>query len=512
MTASAISRLDSVDGVGVSAAGYEFNLASDVWRLDKNTSVNVGKAKALIGNKDVANGYLCTIAFFAENSSTSHAQNINLRMIHFLREVGDSLSESSLINYKARLSKNTMWYLGVVRLFLAKWWELGYYGVSDEVEELLGEWVLPGNQKGDRVKRRDPINGPLTEIELLGFNEAAVAAYEAGDISIATLAIAMFASHTGRRPIQISHLKIKDMQSVPGEFGDEKYLVHVPRAKGREARFRGERKAVEVSKDLWDILQAQSISAVELVEERVGRLSAMERMELPLFPDIPQFSGEWSREMLLQSLQTDCLHLKSAAMTAACKKIVTITEVKSERTGEILNMHVYRLRSLFAMRAARFGYGPEVIAELLDHRDMQNVGVYVYDIPEHATQLDGAIGEQMSKYADAFLGRIVDSESDAKRGVDPASRIRIGRDGVGTCGDCNECGANVPVPCYTCIHFQPWVDGPHEQVLEDLMKSRTQMLKSPKQEFLATVLDRSILAVKRVITLCQQRRKSVTYG
>lgn len=57
----------------------------------------------------------------------------------------------------------------------------------------------------------DPQEGPLTDNELTAFNEGAVRAYEKSLITIAELAMALGTSHTGRRPIQISLLRVVDV-------------------------------------------------------------------------------------------------------------------------------------------------------------------------------------------------------------------------------------------------------------------------------------------------------------
>lgn len=77
---------------------------------------------------------------------------------------------------------------------------------------------------------------------------------------------------------------------------------------------------------------------------------------------------------------------------------------------------------------------------------------------------------------------------------------------MATCGQYGFCGANAPIPCYTCNHFQPWLDGPHEEVLADLLAERDQVFKLTGDSVMAAVNDRSILAVVNVIQRCEARR------
>lgn len=79
----------------------------------------------------------------------------------------------------------------------------------------------------------DPQEGPLTDNELTAFNEGAVRAYEKSLITIAELAMALGTSHTGRRPIQISLLRVVDVLCGKNEKGEPFYVLNVPQAKLR---------------------------------------------------------------------------------------------------------------------------------------------------------------------------------------------------------------------------------------------------------------------------------------
>ena len=69
----------------------------------------------------------------------------------------------------------------------------------------------------------------------------------------------------------------------------------------------------------------------------------------------------------------------------------------------------------------------------------------------------------------AYTGTPVDGEAKAVRGLDPTSRVGTRETQVGTCGSAGFCGAQA-YACYTCCHFQPWLDAPHHNVLKWLVK------------------------------------------
>ena len=96
------------------------------------------------------------------------------------------------------------------------------------------------------------------------------------------------------------------------------------------------------------------------------------------------------------------------------------------------------------------GYGELVIAELLDHTDTQNVGVYVQATPEIVERIDRAMALHLAPLAQAFAGVIIRNESDARRKGDPASRICDPRfepsmKPMGNCGQHGFCGELAPV-------------------------------------------------------------------
>lgn len=494
-------------------SGYKFIINDYYWLLDKNTKIAVGATCELLGVNTVE-GYVRALSFCAKNYSASHVKNINERFLHFLRTTKYSIvNESSLLNYRSCLTADNEWYLGTIRGFLRKWHELGYPGVSDDVIELLDSWTIKGNVKGDVIKRLDPIKGPLSDLELQAFNEGAVQAFERGDISLTDMAMGLVISNTGRRPIQISHLRLKDILKGKNHRGDDAYLLNMPRAKQRATDFRKQFKQFAITEELWVILTTQAEHVVRSVESAAGfELQAPDRLELPLFLDASELVGITLPSEIKKALKTDILHIKSAKVSEVCKAIAESANLYSERTGEPLHISSNRFRYTTGTRAAREGFGEMVIAELLDHSDNQNAGVYIENIPEHVESLDKAVGHQLARYAQAFAGVLVDSESDAERGEDLSSRIKAGGEGVGSCGSYGFCGASVPIPCYTCMHFQPWLDGPHEAVYEDLISERQRLLEVTGDKQIAAVNDRSILAVAEVIQRCEVRKKELDHG
>jgi hypothetical protein len=120
------------------------------------------------------------------------------------------------------------------------------------------------------------------------------------------------------------------------------------------------------------------------------------------------------------------------------------------------------------------------------------------------------VSHLLAPYAKAFQGILVDSEDDAVRGRDKNSRIRLNsHENIGTCGSYDFCGSRVPVPCYTCNHFQPWFDAPHQKILDELIVERDRIAEVTGDLAIASVNDRTIIAVAEVIQRCEARRQEL---
>lgn len=491
----------------LSKAGYKFYKNDAYWQLDKNNKAAVEAVWELLDG-DVGAGFVDTLAFYAINFSGSYTSNICRRFLSLLQTTGSSrLSETVLINYRSSLTFDTEWHLGTIKSFLNKWYELGFTGISEETIQLLNSWKLKGCAKGDVVKRLDPYKGPLSNIELQGFNEGVIQAYEKNKLSITSLATSLVISNTGRRPIQISHLKIKDVLVGKNKKGEQCYLLNIPRAKQRQSSFRGSFKQFAITHELWVILNAQVATSKKKVRKLLDfELHDLDYLELPLFPDFIALVNVKSLSDLRELLQSDRLHIRREEVTDTIKLSAQIAKVYSERTGKTLNVTSYRFRYTTGTRAAREGYGSMVIAELLDHSDNQNSGIYVENIPDHAAKLDLAVGYQLAPYAQAFAGVLVKNEKNAHRGNDINSRVKNNGEGLGTCGNHGFCGANVPIPCYTCIHFQPWLDGPHKVIYKQLVAERERLIEAMGDIQIAAVNDRCILAVAHVIQICAEHK------
>jgi integrase len=442
-----------------------------------------------------------TLLWYAQNKSAHHLMNMHARLAHFLEfratnvDVPSKVTANDVLNYKASLGQQSRsWYLTSLAGLLKKWSHLGYPGVSGEVVSLLDGMTLPGNQKGKAVMTMDPLIGPLSDLEVEALQDAVNDAYASGTFDDEDFLLARLFIALGARPSQYASLKVCDVLEESTSQGDRAYFLNMPRAKQRGQRSRTSFKSRALIAALG---QPLVVYAKRVCAKYAGVLN--DPTHAPLFPERQQTGSADGFEY----------HQTGAALGRQLKLSLTRLGVVSERTGEEINIAPVRFRRTLGTRAAQEGHGELVIAELLDHSDTQNTGVYVASTPEIARRIDRAVAMTMAPLAQAFKGVLIDDESHAKRGKDLTSRIidlriDVTATPMGSCGQYAFCGFMAPIACYTCSHFEPWLDGPHEAVLRYLLGRRDYLMKSTDTR-IAAINDRTIYAVAEVIQICEQR-------
>ncbi|WP_419794205.1 tyrosine-type recombinase/integrase [Pseudomonas palleroniana] len=499
--ASATVGLDSLQQLGdekfCSRDGHVVGLLAERWRLSKEIDLPIGQhCKAFPGDTYTLRQVL---AFYARHSSPSHVQNLMLRLAHYVKAINGSqlFSVESIISYRASLDKSRAWYLSTLRVFLRQWVLLGYSGIPTETLKLLNGLRIKGNEKGRAVQSQCPDEGPLTDIEMQGVVESTFHGFAADLLSITETSMLLTFAMTGRRPSQVAALKHKDLIKV-----DNKYFINFPRAKQRNMGWRSSFKKVAIIQDLWALLNEQANSVQVMFSSGVDdkEMQAKAFGELPLFPKIEE---NLVPTLDLELLKSDRFHITSKEMSHVVVKAGEKINVVSERSGTPLHLNPTRFRYTLGTNLAREGKGEYVIAEALDHSDTQNAGVYVKNLPDIVERIDRAVALQLAPYAQIFSGVVIHSEKEAVRGNDPSSRISNGNQNIGNCGSYGFCGGLAPIACYTCAHFQPWLNGPHEEVLDHLIEERERVRDMTGDLKVASINDRLIHAVSDVVNRCR---------
>lgn len=495
--------------------GYEFDIYSDFWQLDKNNLMSV----EFINNFSplIQDDIRDTLVYFAETNSSYHACNMCRAIKNYYDTTEIKLiNELGLLKFKSVYSKkNEEYRLGALRVFLKQLYFLEFKAVSNPLFDLMNNWKLSGNDKGLAVLSLDPEEGPYSDIEFAAIKLGLDNKYAESKISTEEYVLAQLYACTGRRSIQISSLKIGDLSLDSKTLDKPIYMLNIPRAKVRGGRFRGAFTKFALEEYIGVVISLH-ISNIKLqLKKLLGRTLNNELINLiPLFPDNLEQLQQLSDLEMKQVLNTDALHNKTSDISNSLKYVINKLRIVSERTGKLILTTGYRFRYTLGTRAAREGAGVLTIATLLDQTDTQNTKVYVANIPEHAATISTIMNGSLIRYANAFQGEIVLSEKVVLDKLSNAPRIRSvdSKSNLGSCGTCSSCHQFAPVACYVCPKFKPWRDAPHEVILKWLLDERERIKVETNDLEIATINDRVIIAVNQVIESCAKLKAEAEYG
>ena len=292
----------------ISFKGYEFNLYDDYWALDINTTINVKTLRTL--HKDILQDVLLTLASFSKNSSSFHAANMCKYVAKYLEITNeDHFSILGLLNYKNYYSsKKDEYKVAMLRVFLKKIYDLGYSAVDDQVYDLIDSWRLSGNEKGAAVLSLDPDEGPFSPFEFQAIVTRANEYLAENKLSLYEAALIKVFCATGRRPIQIASLKVKDLY-ISNKYklntGENPSVLNIPKAKLRgNSLFRAAFSEVGIRENLAELLHEHiNVLKVEVTKLSKRELSALEFNELPLFYSFDKLIDlDWNHKDLLEIL------------------------------------------------------------------------------------------------------------------------------------------------------------------------------------------------------------------
>lgn len=498
-TAQNLDDLPPIPSLARIRDGAKFDPTSDIWHVpslrDRMSHFDFRE----LTNLTAAAIHKLKLTFlnYLETASYSHFRNTYHRLLAFHREelsksneIYDRIEIHQILNYRATLNRETEWKLGTLRILLSHMEDLGYGICSEDTLHFLQDASIKGTLTGTAVRTRDPHNGAFNDGELLSIQSALNSAYAKAEIDLPTFALGWIFLAYGSRPIQIAALKECDFITTIDNNGDRFYTIMIPRAKQRGQMSREAFKIRYCGKQLGHLLE------LLLDYNKSLKLDAsVSDDQWPLFigPDrgsLAAFPYHLSARQLGEQIST------------------TLRKI----TG--LKANPKRFRITLAQRAVDDGKDKYTVAELLDHSNTDNVGVYFEASPAMVERLDRRLAMELIPLAQAFSGVLVGSEQKAWRGDDPSSRIydktlrsNIHRP-LGTCGQMSFCGLNAPFACYTCRHFQPWIDAPHSDFLSALTADRDRMVAEGYSAKIYNIKNRTILAVAEVIQLCTTAAES----
>lgn len=496
----------------ISFKGYEFNRNERKWVLDINKTMDITRIWSFDSSTQM--DVIQALIHFARFSSSSHTVNMCEYVGKYWEITGlKRFTLEGLLNYKNFYSsKKDEYKVAMLRVFLKKIYDLGYSAVDDQVYDLIDSWRLSGNEKGAAVLSLDPDEGPFSPFEFQAIVTRTNEYLAENKLSLYEAALIKVFCATGRRPIQIASLKVKDLY-ISNKYklntGENPSVLNIPKAKLRgNSLFRTAFSEVGIRENLAELLHEHiNVLKVEVTKLSKHELSALEFNELPLFYSFDKLIDlDWNHKDLLEILSSEIIHLPTSYLTFLLKNAVKRLGIRSRETGKPIYITAYRFRYTLGTNAARQKAGINVIAKLLDHSDTQNASCYVQSVPELAQQISAIMDESLRKYADAFQGKIVKDEIEAQIKVKDANRIScVEQDSsVGSCGTHNVCHDHAPIACYVCNKFMPWANAPHHLILTQLIEEREYLVQIGVSVEILAINDRVILAVQQVIDACKE--------
>lgn len=429
---------------------------------------------------------------FVKARSSAHVTNLQGAFVHFVNAIKTcpegAIGAQHISDYAAKLGVHERGRVGTLNGLLQKWVDLGLPGVEPACATYLNDKKKPGNEKGEAVRTRDPVAGPLSEEEYTALYSAVNAAYGRGELPLWALLLTRLLLACGGRISQFASLKLADFNCATS-------VLSLPQVKNRLKHSRMEFLSFDISPQTGRLI-ADYIGG--LLEEDYEPNSAF-------FPqDLVMLKGPRKQLRAIDDLfYGHCApHTLSSRFNILMKEIAPPTSRLDFAPTPLTSK---RFRYTFGTRLAEEGASEVVIANRMGHADLQHVGVYVSASPKIVENIDRAMGALLAPLARAFKGQVIEDEKHSTHKGAPGSRIidfRVSKDPVGNCaGKAKGCAFNKPVACYACFRFEPWLDAPHEKVLERLESERENWSADDR---MAAVNDEPIRAVKEVIWLCAQ--------
>lgn len=300
----------------------------------------------------------------------------------------------------------------------------------------------------DEGKGKDVImelrnRGPLTFREQRLFREA-ISKVNPEELSIIELQgmVALKIGQTlGARDIQV--MKLRFSHILQGENGVS--YIQLPRAKQRGQKNNNQYKTRVITKTLFDLI-----------------MRLKERYQQALHQPI-------SDQMFLLCTLTPRTGLPTEKRVT--KGIFQTRRLEFECYMSLgFKVTNRRLRKTFCTQLIAKGTPLKVVAELMDHTDLQQLEVYYRHTHHIAKKLDEALHSEASEILDAFKGKIISPEHASQSGQQifaPTKDQTLHL--IGSCGSTIPCSLNPPLSCYGCASLEAFENADHKGVVESFV-------------------------------------------
>ena len=323
--------------------------------------------------------------------------------------------------------------------------EEGFPFFDDDFFDLYLDVIKFGTDdgKGKDVIMELPNRGPLTLREQRLFREA-MASIDTERLSIVELQgmVALKLGQVlGARNIQVVKLTFGNIGT--GENGAP--FINLPRAKQRGHRRNNQVKKRPITKSLFELIELLKARYSDLLKEKV-------KSEQPILCNLSNTNHKITS-----------LRLRPPVFF---KRILSI----EERLNLGFKVTNRRLRKTFCTQLIAKGTPLKVVAELMDHTDLQQLEVYYRHTHHVAKKLDDVLQSEAKDIIDAFAGKIVNPDEASQAGQQifvPTKDQKLHL--IGSCASKTPCSLNPPLSCYGCASLEAFDDVDHKSVVENFV-------------------------------------------
>lgn len=489
--------------------GWIYCPCDDIWRLhDGGTEIWVNFDPYLLRCTDrFLHSLRLYMIHLLRDQALDSCNNFFRRFLPVVKHAHDSragepvdlITPEDIIGYRATLSGSCEYLLHAIRKRLREWVKLGYFGVEPEASQVLDEMKLKKNESGVAVLNHDPVKGPYNDEEFREICKYLLETYERGKIDIFDLSLGILCLTFGARPVSFAALRLRDFVVTQNGHGIDQYYLEIPAAKRTHGGRRTHFQRRKLTKEYGLMIQA----LVAEVKNRFASIAPeLDPAELPLFPGANSNRGYASSSAALYFQIQACFN---AGEPLICQR--------EGLEGTPLKINIKRFRSTVGTRMAEEGKREREIAAALGQVSMASARVYVEATGKVRHRINEKIATELNPIAQYFKGELVYSATECEHGLDQSSRVRcfqgeIKGEVIGNCGKAGFCGGFVPLPCYSCRSFRPWIEAPHEEVLAWLLWDRKKKFEATGDETYAAVNDDVIKIVADVARRCRSLRGS----
>lgn len=375
--------------------------ANSKWIIDKTFTLDLERFKKTAIHIEKIKA---TFAYCAMNYSTSYLRKMFFSLLHYEKEVKEDFVTFGLkevSSYFFRPDFDNYTHLETMKYFLEKLNFIFPSVLSEDTNEFLNSLKIKKPDQSKSVKTHDYKNGPFSNQQIEEIIKNSAICYENQELSLLDYMILTLLAYSGRRPIQIVQLKIKDLISFNG-----KYYVNFPRVK-QGGKYRTESSKIEIPESLYVHLLFLSKETSKIIRRRLKRnLKHQEIQNLPLFINITPFrKKEFDITAFLN--EDHCMVPKHIG-----SRLISIFIKLSKKSKISLgNINARRFRYTVATKAAEQGFSPSAIAKALDHTTTRSVMAYVHNSVNNAVKVNKAMNNSMLSLAGLFTQKdIIDHE------------------------------------------------------------------------------------------------------